>query len=90
LEAVAPGETVTARANEDTPQTAAPGVETADSASGANRLLYRVPPGDVDKTVLVKTETKQLRPPADHIGPQDLNWPGASESAAKPPPAAHE
>lgn len=90
LEEVSPGETMTARANEDTPQAAAPGVETADAASGANRLLYRVPPGEVDKTVLVKDEPKQIRPPADHIGPQDLNWPGASEPAAKPPPAAHE
>jgi len=90
LEAVGAGETVTARANEDTPQAAAPGVETADSASGTNRLLYRVQPGDVDKTVLVKSETTQIRPPADHIGPQELNWPGASESPAKPPPAAHE
>jgi chemotaxis protein MotB len=90
LEAVGAGETATARANADTPQAAAPGVNTADSASGTNRLLYRVPPEDVDKTVLVKSETKQTRPPADHIGPQELNWPGASESPAKPPPAAHE
>jgi chemotaxis protein MotB len=90
LEEVAPGETMTARANENTPHTAAPGVETADAASGANRLLYRVEPGDVDKTVLVKGEAQQLRSPADHIGPQELNWPGAGESPAKPPPATHE
>jgi chemotaxis protein MotB len=103
LEEVAPGGTVTARANDATPQTAAPGVDTADSSSAANRLLWRVPPGDLSKTVLSEqkgTPTGQAsdgqRPqheratqaPAQHIGPDDMVWPGASEQKAAP--AAHE
>jgi chemotaxis protein MotB len=58
LEEVSPGATVTARATDQTPQTAAPGVETADSSSAANRLLWRVSPADIDKTVLVKDQAK--------------------------------
>jgi chemotaxis protein MotB len=57
LEEVAAGATVTARANADTPDTAAPGVQTADSSSAANRLLWRVPVADIDKTVLVKGQS---------------------------------
>jgi len=58
LEAVAPGATVTARTNEQTPATAAPGVELADSSNAANRLLYQVPPGDIERTVLIKERAK--------------------------------
>jgi chemotaxis protein MotB len=54
LEEVAAGATMTARTTDQTPQTAAPGVEMADSSSAANRLLYRVPPAALEKTVLVK------------------------------------
>jgi chemotaxis protein MotB len=54
LEAVSPGETTTARANDQTPQVAAPGVDLADSSSAANRLLTRMSPEAVEKTVLVK------------------------------------
>jgi chemotaxis protein MotB len=56
LEEVAPGPTVTARAGQQTPQVAVPGAETADSSSAANRLLSRVPPAELDKTVLVQTQ----------------------------------
>jgi chemotaxis protein MotB len=69
LEEVAAGATVTARANADTPDTAAPGVQTADSSSAANRLLWRVPVSDIDKTVLVKgqpdSEGKERTPQPD-------------------------
>jgi chemotaxis protein MotB len=58
LEEVSPGAPVTARTTDQTPETAAPGVELADSSSAANRLLYRVPPADLEKTVLVKEPEK--------------------------------
>lgn len=54
LEAVTPAEATTARTTTDTPQTVAPGVELADAGSATNRLLVRVPPADIDKTVLIK------------------------------------
>jgi chemotaxis protein MotB len=54
LEAVSPGETTTARTNSQTPEAAAPGVQTADSGSAANRLFDRMTPADLEKTVLVK------------------------------------
>jgi chemotaxis protein MotB len=91
LEAVAPGSTMTARTTDQTPQSAAPGVDTADSGSATNRLLYRVPPGEIDKTVLVKDQPKQQSSaPVGHIGPTELMWPGASDSEVKAPPPTHE
>jgi outer membrane protein OmpA-like peptidoglycan-associated protein len=54
LEAVAPGPTTTAHANEHTPEHAAPGVDVADGASAGNRLIYRVQPTLLEKTVLMK------------------------------------
>ena len=54
LEAVAPAETTTARVTADTPADAAPGVELADGGSAANRMLVRVPPDALEKTVLSK------------------------------------
>jgi chemotaxis protein MotB len=58
LEEVSAGATMTARTTDQTPETAAPGVEMADSSSAANRLLYRVPPAALEKTVLVKEPAK--------------------------------
>jgi len=58
LEAVSPGAPVTARATDQTPTTAAPGVEMADAGSAGNRLLYRMPAETLEKTVLVKEPTK--------------------------------
>jgi chemotaxis protein MotB len=64
LEAVSPSETTTARTTSDTPATVAPGVELADAGSATNRLLYRVPPEQLDKTVLMKQSTPAtLQPP---------------------------
>jgi chemotaxis protein MotB len=60
LEEVSPGSPVTARTTDQTPQTTASGVETADAGSATNRLMYRVPPESLDKTVLVK---EQVTPP---------------------------
>src|ERR1700742_2980036 len=54
LEAVAPSEATTARVTVDTPTTAAPGVELADGGSATNRMLVRVPPDALGKTVLSK------------------------------------
>jgi chemotaxis protein MotB len=62
LEAVSPADTTTARTTSDTPGTLAPGLELADAGSATNRLLYRVPPGDVGKTVLMKP-AKPAEPP---------------------------
>jgi chemotaxis protein MotB len=61
LEEVAAGAPVTARTTDQTPATAAPGVEMADSSSAANRLIYRVPPASIANTILMK---EQLAPPA--------------------------
>ena len=58
LEEVAAGASVTARTTDQTPQTAAPGVDLADGSSAENRLLYRMPPETLEKTVLVKEPAK--------------------------------
>jgi chemotaxis protein MotB len=58
LQEVAPGAPLTARVSENPMPAAASGVETADAGSGANRLLWRVPPTALDKTVLVKDRAK--------------------------------
>jgi chemotaxis protein MotB len=54
LEAVSPPDTTTARTTSDTPEMLSPGVELADAGSATNRLLYRVPPEQLGKTVLMK------------------------------------
>jgi len=54
LEEVAPGAPLTARATDQTPGTATPGVQIADGSSAENRLLYRVPPAALEATVLVR------------------------------------
>jgi chemotaxis protein MotB len=59
LEEVAPGATITARTTDQTPEATAPGVDlVADSSEAANRLLARVPPEDLAKTVLIKQQVK--------------------------------
>jgi chemotaxis protein MotB len=54
LEAVTPMQATTARITANTPETVAPGVELADAGSATNRLLERVAPADLEKTVLTK------------------------------------
>jgi chemotaxis protein MotB len=60
LEEVSAGAPMTVRTTDETPETAAPGVEMADSSSATNRLMYRVPPAEMGKTVLVKEQAKAL------------------------------
>ncbi len=62
LEEVAPGAPVTARTTDETPSTAAAGVELADASSAENRLLARVPPSNLEKTLMIK---EQPKPPPD-------------------------
>ena len=64
LEEVSPGAPVTARATDQTPQITPSGVETADSSSATNRLMYRVAPENLDKTVLVKEPAALVKEPA--------------------------
>jgi chemotaxis protein MotB len=59
LEAVAPGAPVTATASDGTPPQGSPEVVTADASSAENRLLWRVQPSDLEKTVLVKDQAKR-------------------------------
>jgi chemotaxis protein MotB len=63
LEAVSPSETTTARVTADTPESAAPGVELADAGSATNRMLVRVPPEALEKTVL----SKEAKPTAEEL-----------------------
>jgi chemotaxis protein MotB len=65
LEEVAPGATMTLRTTDQTPDTAAPGVEMADASSAENRLLYRMPAATLEKTVLVKAPAKP--PPIEQV-----------------------
>src|SRR3984957_5214235 len=58
LQEIMPGAPMTARTNDKTPTAAAPGVELADSSTAENRLLYRMPPETLEKTVLVKEPAK--------------------------------
>jgi len=76
LEEVAPGLAVTARAGQQTPQVAAPGVETADSSSAANRLLWRVPPAELDKTYWFRIERSRYSPPRSTLGRRSWHGPG--------------
>jgi chemotaxis protein MotB len=69
LEEVAAGAPVTVRSTDQTPETAAPGVEVADSSGAANRLMYRVPPVALENTVFsgepAKTQPEPAKTQAD-------------------------
>jgi chemotaxis protein MotB len=54
LEAVTAAEETTARVTENTPESVAPGVDLADAGSATNRLMVRVPPAALGRTVLMK------------------------------------
>jgi len=62
LEAVAPGDPVTARTSAPLPADAAQGMVAADASDATNRLLWSVPPEDVGKTVLVKGHAESQAP----------------------------
>jgi chemotaxis protein MotB len=63
LEAVSPTETTTARVTADTPGTTVEGIELADAGSATNRLMVRVPPADLERTVL----SKEAKPAAEEL-----------------------
>jgi chemotaxis protein MotB len=63
LEAVSPTDAATARITSDTPTSAAPGIELADGGSATNRMVVRVPPDALEKTVL----TKEVKPTVEEL-----------------------
>jgi chemotaxis protein MotB len=58
LESVAPGAPIVATAQASTPAQAAPDVATADADTAENRLLWRVQPSELEKTVLTRGQAK--------------------------------
>ncbi len=60
LESVAPGAPVTARSDgqPEAPAAGSPDVSIADADAAENRLLWRVQPADLAKTVLMKDQSK--------------------------------
>jgi len=56
LEAVSAAQETTARVTADTPDSIAPGVDLADAGSATNRLMVRVPPDALERTVLMKVK----------------------------------
>jgi chemotaxis protein MotB len=92
LEEVAPGSAMTARTGNRTPELAAPGVELADASTAGNRLVSRIAPAEIQKTVLIKDqarspESAKPRETSKVIGPTELVLPSQS---AKAPPPKHE
>jgi chemotaxis protein MotB len=79
LEAVVPVDATTARTTTDTPASVAPGVELADAGSATNRMLVRVPPADLEKTVLTN-HVKSAEPEK----PLEPEKPAANESPKSP------
>jgi hypothetical protein len=76
LESVAPGDPVVARTPTSIPADASPGMVGADASDAANRLLWRVPPADLGKTVLVK----------DHVAAAAGDAAAAGAAGAAPAP----
>jgi chemotaxis protein MotB len=58
LEGVSPGSPLTARAADQTPETAVSATELANASESTNRLPYGGPPATLEKTVLIKETTK--------------------------------
>jgi chemotaxis protein MotB len=80
LESVAPGDPVTARSDgQPVPPAGSSDVTIADADAAENRLLWRVPPAELSKTVLVKDQSK-----ADAVKDSAV----VSDSPAAPGPAA--
>jgi chemotaxis protein MotB len=84
LEAVSPGDPVTARTSDAGPADSVAGTAIANANTATNRLLWRVQPGDVAKTVLVKDEAKQ---PAAAQG--ETSAPAAVSPDMKDSPPTH-
>jgi len=89
LEEIAPDSSLTAKAGQQTPRAAA-GAETADHSESTNGAALAAPPAEIETTALVQNHAKVLQPPAQHIGPTELMWPGSEAPAVTAPAAKHE
>ena len=70
LEAVSAAQETTARVTADTPDSIAPGVDLADAGSATNRLMVRVPPDALERTVLMKVKPAAVETPIESPKPQ--------------------
>jgi chemotaxis protein MotB len=70
LEAVSAAQETTARVTADTPDSIAPGVDLADAGSATNRLMVRVPPEAVERTVLMKVKPAAIETATEPPKPQ--------------------
>jgi chemotaxis protein MotB len=70
LEAVSAAQETTARVTADTPDSIAPGVDLADAGSATNRLMVRVPPDALERTVLMKVKPAAIETPTEPPKPQ--------------------
>jgi hypothetical protein len=87
LEAVAPGEPVVARTPTSIAPDASPGMVAADASDAANRLLWRVPPADLGKTVLVKDHADAAPAPVEAVAVKETaakETVGQAEAVAAP------
>jgi len=88
LEAVAPGDPVVARTPTSIAEDASPGMVAADASDAANRLLWRVPPADLAKTVLVKDHADVAAAGAATAAPVEttavMETSGQAETVAAP------
>jgi chemotaxis protein MotB len=70
LEAVTAAQETTARITATTPDSLAPGVDLADASSASNRLMVRVPPSALERTVLMKTKPAAVETTTEAPKPQ--------------------
>jgi chemotaxis protein MotB len=70
LEAVSAAQETTARVTADTPDSIAPGVDLADAGSATNRVMVRVPPDALERTVLMKVKPAAVETPIESPKPQ--------------------
>ena len=70
LEAVSASQETTARVTADTPDSIAPGVDLADAGSATNRLMVRVPPDALERTVLMKVKPAAIETATESPKPQ--------------------
>ncbi|HTD75453.1 MAG TPA: flagellar motor protein MotD [Steroidobacteraceae bacterium] len=70
LEAVSAAQETTARVTADTPDSIAPGVDLADAGSATNRLMVRVPPDALERTVLMKLKPAAIETATEPPKPQ--------------------
>ena len=70
LEAVSAAQETTARITAATPDSLAPGVDLADASSATNRLMVRVPPSALERTVLMKIKPAAVEPATEAPKPQ--------------------